>query len=133
MEKVIWQPTHLYKSGRSDFGVLLDREFAKMMISKKLDSEKNQRLSNFIRETISKMAFNPHILFYKDTALAVQLNTGAGGVWLAVDRTSGRNPLEVYVSEPIKYSSHNVDTTSDRDVLLRIMDIYVEYSELIIE
>ena len=133
MNKIIWQPVQLYNSGRLDFGVILDREFAEMMVSKKLDGEKILRFNNFVRETISKRAFNPHILFYDDTALAVQLNTGSGGVWLTVDSTYGKNPLEVYVDEHIKYSSHNVDTTADRDVLLRMMNIYVEYSDMIAE
>ena len=131
MDKIIWQPIQL--SGSTNFGVILDREFAKIMVSKKLDDKKILRFNNFIIERISKRAFNPHIIFYKDTALAVQLNTGYGGVWLSVDNTNGRNPLEVYVNKPIEYSSHNVDTTSNRDVLLRMMDIYVDYSDLITE
>ena len=132
MDKIIWQPIQLYSS-KADFGVLLDNEFAQMMVSKKLDDKKGLRLNEFIGETIGKRAFNPHILFYQDTTLAVQLNTGAGGVCLAVENTSGKNPLEVYVKKSIKYSSHNADTTSDRDVLLRMFDLYVEYSDLIIE
>lgn len=132
MDKIIWQPIHLDGS-KADFGVILDNEFAQMMVSKKLDEKKGLRLNEMIGERISKRAYNPHILFYKDTALAIQLNTGAGGVWLAVENTSGKNPLEVYINKPIKYFSHNVDTTADRDVLLRMLDIYVEYSDLITE
>ena len=90
MDKIIWQPIQLYSS-KADFGVLLDNEFAQMMVSKKLDDKKGLRLNEFIGETIGKRAFNPHILFYQDTTLAVQLNTGAGGVCLAVENTSGKS------------------------------------------
>jgi len=132
MDKIIWQPTNLCIEGH-DLKIILDREFANLMVSAKADQTKLQRFNEMLGDLIGRKSFNPHIQYYEDTALATTFSLGTGGIWLAVDDTNGRNPLEVYRNEPLSYSSHNVDSTSDRDILLRIVNKYIEYADILRE
>ncbi|MEK6932913.1 MAG: hypothetical protein AABW56_03920 [Nanoarchaeota archaeon] len=53
MDKIIWQPIQLYNS-KADFGVILDNEFVRMMISKKLAIYKGSATINLNDEKLHK-------------------------------------------------------------------------------
>ncbi len=126
--KIVWQPTSLYQEGHN-FGIILDREFAKEMLSAKLDEGSRRRMNDLAHQLhLSGINTSP-LLFYEDTAFVFQFSIGTGGKWLATDETLGKNPLEVFRERPITYSSHNLDTMADAYDLLRLVDFWVYYSD----
>jgi hypothetical protein len=125
-ERIVWQPYNFQQTGSKGFAVLLDREFAKEMLSVTLEPRLRDRMNELAKERIK--TFNPHYLFYKNTAFVGQFNLGSGGIWLAVDGTNGRNPLKVF-DRTIKYSPHNIDTTSDVHNLMSLFDMWIKYAD----
>ncbi|MBD3361991.1 hypothetical protein GF358_04345 [Candidatus Woesearchaeota archaeon] len=128
-ERIIWQPTSLY--GESyNFRVLLDPEFAREMCSSKLTRENYQNMQNLPRKLMNFSGSDPYI-FHEDTCFVRQINVRAGdGKWLAVDGLEGRLPD---FSEPINYSTHNIDYPSEALDLMRLFDLWIEYSDLLKE
>jgi len=127
-KRIIWQPVG-FSLGRScDFDILLDREFAQEMLSIKLDEDLRQKMNNLMKE-IGSSSFNPSYLFFKDTAFVLQFSLGEGTKWLAVNETYGKNPLEVFREGPIRYSSHNINNSTDAYSLMTFVNIWVKYSD----
>ena len=128
-EKVIWMPQSLINQGY-DFKVLLDRDFAKEMLSTKITSGKARNF-NETADRLKLLGFNKSpFLFYEDTAFVSQINSGTDGRWLATSGTSGKNPLGVFKG-PIEYYSHNMDSSVDLYMAMRLMDFWVDYSDVL--
>lgn len=129
-KKVIWQPEGIYQPGH-DFGVLLDRVFAIEMGNSEVFPSTQRRMNDQGDEIITELGHswsNPYD-FYKDSFLVTQFNLGGNGVRLALDR-----PVSHYLSkpkendDPVKYCSHNVDTSSQAYALMALFDMWVQYS-----
>lgn len=130
MEKIIWTP-RLY--GSCDFGVYLDKNFARDMIQSTVSNERQRRMNGLANEELRSLKINwldPY-LFYKDSCFVSQFNIGQNGVWLATDRHAINDLLSEEKSvKPIEYNSHNVDFPSQAYVLMRLFDKWVEYADV---
>ena len=128
---IIWQPLHLYEPGHS-FAILLDPKFAETMLNSKLSIEKYKRIQELPQELMGIKISEPY-RFHKDTCFLRQINLNAGdGKWLSLDEVcAGTEPN---FNNPIKYSTHNFDyrtTSSDVVTLMRLFDLWVEYSNVL--
>ena len=133
MKNIVWQPISIYQPGY-DFGILLDRVFAEEMINSKIDGSTQHRMNELVTELVQRLGHNwgsPYH-FFRDTSFVVQFSLGQNGVWLSVDNTSGRSPIEVFREpNPIKYSSHNVGSSEQAQSLLALVDMWVSYADLL--
>lgn len=60
--------------------------------------------------------------YFEDTLLVKGLYTGREGRWLA---TSLHTTDEIKLQKPVVYSGHNLDTSADREELLRFFAAYI--------
>ncbi|GAJ08284.1 unnamed protein product, partial [marine sediment metagenome] len=129
MKKTIWTP-RLY--GRCDFGVYLDRDFAKEMFQSKVPTERQTRMNELANEELKRLGtdwLNPYT-FYKDSCFITQFYIGQNGVWLSTNRQTIDNLLkEKESSKLIEYDSHNIDTPKQAYVLMALFDKWVEYAD----
>jgi hypothetical protein len=129
-QKIIWQPISVYQSGYG-FGILLDPEFAKDMLTSNLSSDKSKRIQDFANEQLKKSNYDyptPYI-FNGDSCLVNQFYIGDGKE-LGIDSLI---KFESNFDKPIKYFSHNVDYSSDAYALMKLVDLWVKCSEVIKE
>jgi len=134
IKKIVWQPRAIYQPGYN-LGIYLDRDFAKEMIKAEIPMEKQNITNKLGYEMLKEKGHDWHhpYFFYGDTAFVIQFSLGENGVWLAVDGLYGESPLKVYKSDNIEYSSHNVDNLSQRNALMALVDLWVEYSDILKE
>lgn len=130
--KILWQPVGLYQPG-FDFSVLLDRDLASLMLEIELSPAKKDGMNRLGCETLGRLNYANHspFEFFGNSCFVTQISLGRVGIWLAVDRTNGRNPLEIYKNDPIIYSSHNSDTSRDANALMSLFDLWIEYSDIL--
>lgn len=132
-DRIIWQPTHL-SQGHHDFEILLDRGFVGEMLKIKLGE--NQRRMNLLGERTAKYfkykSSSPYI-FEGNTAFVRQINLDAGrGSWLELEGQFGAIP-DLSKKEPLKYTTHNMDSTSDTLALLALFEAWIYYSNTLKE
>lgn len=129
MEKIIWAP-RLY--GRCDFGIYLDRDFAKDMIKSKIPIKRQNHMNELANEELNRFGINwlnPYT-FHKDSCFITQFYLGQNGVWLSTDYQIIENLLEEKESSKlISYHSHNTDTSKQAYVLMALFDKWIEYSD----
>ncbi|MBI2110005.1 hypothetical protein HYT58_02430 [Candidatus Woesearchaeota archaeon] len=129
MDKIVWQPIALHQPSY-EFGIILDETFAKEMVKTNLSQESQRRMNDLGTEVITRFGHNwtiPYI-FHENTAFVSQFSLGVNGVWLALD--NWYDLLKIPENkDPIKYSSHNVDTSSQAYSLMALVDFWVEYAE----
>jgi hypothetical protein len=127
-DKTVWQPTALYQPGY-EFGILLDPDLALRMLSTELDSRTKENLKKLGLETIVRMGYNypePY-LFYGNSWLVQEFDIGNNGKWLSLDSSQRLDNIRI----PLKYSSHNVDTSKEAYALMALVDRWVEYFNLL--
>ena len=129
IDKLIWQPRFY---AEYDFEVYLDRDFARTMIQAKIAPERQKITNELANEELKKLGIhwsNPYD-FYEDTGFIRQFYIGQNGVWLSTNHRNIDELLEGAEShELIKYDSHNVDTSRQAYVLMRIFDKWVAYAD----
>ncbi len=129
MEKTIWTPS-LY--GRCDFGIYLDRNFAKEMVKSKVPIKKQNRMNELANEELKRFGINwlnPYT-FQKDSCFITQFYIGQNGVWLSTDHLTIENLLkEKESSKLIEYNSHNTDTSKQAYILMLLFDTWVRYAD----
>ena len=112
----------------------MDRDFVEAMLGARTDKSARDRLNEIGFEFIQRYGFGKRSPygFDEETAFIREFSLGHDGKWLSLDGCSGRNPLEVYEPpKPIMYSSHNIDNSSEAQALLGLVDIWVEYSNVL--
>lgn len=106
------------------------------MLNTNLDSNNSKQMNELGKELLERRGHkwnNPYD-FYSVSALIIQFNLGENGVWLAIEGTSGKSPLEIYCEpKPISYCSHNVDTPKQAQSLMALVDMWIEYSDILCE
>lgn len=129
MDKTIWTP-RLY--GSCDFGIYLDRDFAREMIQSKVSNERQTRMNELANEELKRLGtnwLNPYT-FHKDSCFISQFYIGQNGVWLSTNHQTIDDLLNgKESSKPIEYNSHNVDVPSQSYVLMRLFDQWIEYAD----
>jgi|SRR3989344_5666164 len=124
MDRIVWQPVFGHKY---DFSVNLDNLFAKEMIDARVPSERQIRMNQLANEELKRLGenwLNP-FHFYENSCFVSQFYIGKNGVWLATDILIQNKELE----KPIDYHSHNVDSSKDLYVLLKLFDTWVKYAD----
>ncbi|MBT4604191.1 hypothetical protein HOC01_00990 [archaeon] len=133
MTRIVWQPTALYQPSYN-FGIVLDRTFAKGMLETKLSPDATRTMNQMGTELLKGFGHNcptPYI-FHEDTAFVDQFYLAENGVWLARDDSVSVLTNDTSVNT-IKYSSHNVDNTSQAHSLMALVDMWVEYADTLKE
>jgi len=134
-KKVVWQPMAVYQPSY-DFGIYLDRTFAKEMLSAKVSEEKQSRMNKSALETLVRLEFNYPVplSFHRNTGLVTEFNIGSGETWLTIDSGDKYSLLnQEDENKLIKYSSHNVDNASKAYALMALVDRWAEYPDILIE
>jgi len=128
MEETIWTP-RLY--GKYNFGVNLDKDFAREMIQSRISTARQTRINELANKELEKLKtnwLNPYT-FHEDSCLIIQCYIGQNGVGLSLKYQAVDNLLKDKIySEVIEYDSHNVDTPSQAYVLMNLFDKWVEYA-----
>jgi len=129
-EKIVWQPTSIYQP-TYEFGILLDRKFAREMLEVTLSEKYRNRLNEMANETLQRKGekWVDPLRFYENTALVTNFYIGNNGTWLELE-----NPLNVkenisQSNEPLVYTSHNVDSSREAIALMALVDQWVTYSD----
>ena len=129
MEKTIWTP-RLY--GVCDFGIYLDRDFAKEMIQSKVPAERQTIMNKLANEELKKWEINwsnPYN-FHEDSCFVSQIYMGQNGVGFSTDHHTIDELLNGKESpKPIEYTSHNVDVPKQAYVLMSLFDKWIEYAD----
>jgi hypothetical protein len=131
MDKIIWQPEFFLEH---DFKIYLDSEFARTMIQSSISFDRQQRMNVIGNDELQRRGINwkDPFHFHQDSCFIDQFYIGRNGVWLATDYHS-RDSLMSFNAfvKPIEYHSHNVDTAQEKIALMRLVDIWVKYSEIL--
>jgi len=126
-ERIIWQPIQIHQP-YPDFDILLDGDFARDMGRARISQEKRDTMNLLGTEVLKRLKYpglSPYI-FWRESALIDQINLDGGrGTWL--EREDGWQIPDY--SKPLKYKTHNMDTSSDTLGLLSLFDLWVYYSE----
>ena len=132
MGRIIWQPTSLYQPG-FDFEILLDSEFSKEMIKTNLSQDAQERMNGLGTDLTTRLGqrWLTPFTFNGNTAFVSQFSLGQNGVWLAVDDYFNTSSSDD--QKPIKYTSHNVDNSSQAHVLMALVDLWVSYADTLKE
>ncbi|MFW5846736.1 MAG: hypothetical protein ACOCUU_01115 [Nanoarchaeota archaeon] len=131
MKKIIWQPSRIYGY---NFGISLDRNFAREIIKTKVPAKRKNRLNEIGNEELKYFRFtrlNPYT-FYEDSYFVKRINIGQDGVWLSTE--CNKDNIESLLKEetkPLEYRSHNVDTTKQAYVLMSLFDRWVDLANVI--
>jgi len=131
-ERIVWQPFALYQPG-SDFGIYIDRNFAREMLETKLSLEDRIRVKQLLLEVSERFGFNhpEPVDFHEDTAFIKGFYLCSGGVWLTADGLFDPLSLKENIREPVKYSSHNVNNSKQAYALMALIDWWAEYADTI--
>ncbi|MCK5025693.1 MAG: hypothetical protein KAS15_03830 [Nanoarchaeota archaeon] len=131
MEETIWTP-RLY--GKYNFGVNLDKDFARDAIQLRIPIERQTRMNKLANKELERLRTNwldPYT-FHGDSCLITQCYIGQNGVGLSLDYQIVDNLLKDKIySKVIEYDSHNVDTPSQAYVLMTLFDKWVEYADAV--
>jgi hypothetical protein len=132
--KIIWQPNGLYQKGHDEFSLFLDRHFAKEMLETKISQQTKQKL-NQLGSKLMNISGLETFQFFKDTAFVNQFYLGENGLWLALDVRSDliKQELNSNNEKPLKYYSHNCNNITHAHDLMKLVDFYTQYSEIIKE
>lgn len=129
MEETIWTP-RLY--GKYNFGVNLDKDFARKAIQLRIPIEEETRMNKLANKELERLkvnCLNPYT-FHEDSCLITQCYIGQNGVGLSLDYQIIENLLKDKIySKVIEYDSHNVDTPSQAYVLMNLFEKWVEYTD----
>ena len=83
-------------------------------------------------ETIKRFRYShtsPYI-FQGDTGLVSQITVDGGrGTWLEIEGQYGQIP-DLSRKEPVRYTTHNMDSPTDTLCLLALFDQWIEYSDI---
>ena len=131
-DNIIWQPTHLHQK-HHDFEILLSRQFAGEMLEVILTQETNRQI-NDMGENIAKrfqyLTSSPY-RFHENSAFVRQINLDGGrGTWLALEEQYGRVP-DLTKKEPLRYTTHNMDSSFDTLGLLCLFEQWIYYSSIL--
>lgn len=129
MGKILWTPEILLAGRGYNFAAFLDRDFAIRMLNSKTAPEERFNLNQIANEELKKhrIATSDPFEFYNNSLLVNQFNIGQGGRWLATVTLEWINETS---TEPVKYSSHNIDSSADAYALLGLFGKWIEYVEL---
>ena len=126
---ILWTPDFY---GRCDFGVNLNRDFAREMIEAKVSNEKQIMMNDVANgklKELGKTWLNPY-RFHENSCFLSQIYLGENGVWLATDRQNIESLLvESKLEKAIEYSSHNVDRPAQACTLMVLFGTWVEYAD----
>lgn len=129
--QIVWQPLALYQP-HHDFDILLDRIFVGEMLMITLGEKGQRRMNALGEETLRRFRYShtsPY-LFEGNTGLVSQITIDGGrGTWLEMEGMFGQIP-DVSRKEPLKYTTHNMDSTSDTLCLLALFDQWITYAEV---
>ena len=130
-KKIIWMP-EFYDN--CDFGIYLNRNFAKEMIKSKIPTERQTIMNKLATQELKRRKvnwINPYS-FHEDTAFIHQIYIGQNGVWLSTNHQDISELIsETKSSKQIKYESHNVDFPEQNYILMSLFNQWVEYSDAI--
>lgn len=130
--KIIWQPNGLYEKLHNEFSISVDKNFAREMLETKISREVGQKLNRLGSELMGVNGLDT-FQFFEDTALVNQFYLGENGLWLALDIREDliKDKLTSDCNKPLTYYSHNSNNISQAFDLLKVVDFYVQYSEII--
>lgn len=128
MEGLIWQP----KFGSDyNFDVYLDRAFAREMRRVSVPEDVRRNMNKRASEELKLMGsghLDPYS-FQDNSCLINQVYLGDDGKWLSTDhQTLDRLLKEEDMSKPLEYSSHNLRTSRDASMLLRLFGLWADYA-----
>jgi hypothetical protein len=135
-KQIVWQPS--LGNGRSnhEFSINLDGEFAKKMIRTKMPDGIVRRLNQLANETLKEIGvnwLNPYT-FERDSCFLSQIYLGQNGLWLSTSYRDiedlGREDIS---SKSVVYNSHNVDYSLQAYSLIRMFDLWIHYSDVLME
>jgi hypothetical protein len=130
-KRIIWQPFALYQPG-SDFGIYLDRDFARKMLETKLSLEDRIRVKQLLLEVSESFGFSypEPANFHEDTAFikGFYLNDGA---LLTIDQASLHHLINNPKKELLRYYSEEVNSPKKAQTLMALVDWWVEYADTI--
>ena len=122
--KIVWQPIYLGQREGTNFQILLDRDFAKSCLDKKLTSKQQTTFNDAASREVTNGKIRTPYLFYNDTILIQQINLDADR-WLYIPERYGRKPSDISSDKPIDYISNNFDSTWDRNMTWNLFDFWV--------
>ena len=133
MKDIVWQ---FVRNNDYEFKVLLDRDFAKIMVTAEISPDYQKRLNELATEELKRLGINwisPYT-FHANSGFISQIYLGQNGVWLSANHQNIESILKnEKTSEPIEYYSHNVDTSKQAFGLMAMMALWVHYSDVIIK
>ena len=132
MNKIVWQPIHLYQPS-FDFAVYLDRKFAEEMLSSKIQQERQENLNKLAIELVKRFGLNytSPLSFYEDSCLVTQFYIGRNGTWLAIESFSEKDLINKNNKKLVEYHSHNVESSLEAYTLMALFDQWIEYADVL--
>ena len=135
MEKLIWQVSSLYPSGEEaiknyKFKINLDYDFARKMINSKVSNSKKDGLNELTRKRFNITSSNP-FQFYEDSGLVNMIELGMNGRWLNISVNELKYNLKS--KKNLEYYTHNIENITDVYNLIGLFDLWVSFSEALIE
>ena len=128
--RIVWQPTHIYQP-HYDFEVILDKEFAGEMFTAIIGREMQEKMNSLAQKTLQRyknLQPSPYH-FHGNSALIRQVTIDGGrGTWLESEGYSGQPPD---FSRNLKYTTHNMDSSSDTLCLLSLFDLWITYADVL--
>lgn len=139
-DKIIWQPSFGYGESGSGFNIILDREFAREMIRAEVSQEIQAKMNQLADERLKGLKkfkginFRPSpYQFYKKSFFISSINTEDNCVCLHTNSSDIEMLLrENYGTNPIGYTSHNVDMPLQAHTLVNLFDLWIKYSSALI-
>lgn len=128
LKQLVWQPHRMYDS-HYDIAVTLCKDFAKEMYDLNVPQECLLGLNALAKDQLAfrGYSYNSPLQFQSDSGLLSQVYIGSNGKWLSLD-TGGCEPD---FRRNLTFSGHNLDSAHDRDAVLAMFSLWVEYANQI--
>ncbi|MBI3622679.1 hypothetical protein HY212_01190 [Candidatus Pacearchaeota archaeon] len=128
-DRVVWQPGGIYQQDR-EFNITLESRFARKMLKIKIGAQKQGEINNLAQIILEERGFHckEACIFHEDTALVQKFRLGMGSACLSLGE-NGRLPK----SQIFKYNSDGIDFPLKAYVLMALVDLWVTYSDNLIE
>ncbi len=131
MDKLLWTPD-LY--GTCDFGIHLNRDFAREMILSKILPEKQKRINELASEELKRLGISwisPYA-FHQDSGFINRFYIGQDARLTAnhqdiIDILQNKEPDK----KTIIYNSYNVDNQSQAYALIKLFNMWIDFSDVI--
>jgi len=119
---------------RFNFDVGLDKNFAVKCLETSIDDFTRGRLQEMAREALLAVKYDHHdpLTFYDKSLLVTGFYLGRDGRWLCAERNRVDH-LKESKDKYLDYSSHNADSTSDRNALMTLFTWWVDSANTVID